>query len=259
MRTSWQVTRSVWHAMFMREALARTTRDRFAWFWMLAEPIAFVVIMVLVRELLGRIRLIVGAEWIPWLVVGLVAFFLFREAVLRSLGAIEANRGLFAYRQVKPVDPVLVRNVLEGLLKTVVLFILIAGVALLGYDILPFDPLGAMFVWLSIWLLGFGAGLVVSVAGALVPEVERVVRMMMLPMLLLSGVIIPLQTMPYQVQQYLLYNPVAHGLESLRLSFFEYYHPVQGVDLGYLWFWALAMIALGLAMHLRFDMRLKAR
>jgi len=65
-----------------------------------------------------------------------------------------------------------VRNVLEGLLKTLVLFILIAGVALLGYDILPSDPLGAMFVWISIWLLGLGAGLVVSVVGALVPEGE---------------------------------------------------------------------------------------
>jgi len=86
MRTHWEVTRSVWHATFMREALARTTGDRFAWFWMLAEPIAFVVIMVLVRELLGRLRLIMGAEWIPWLVVGLVAFFLFREGVLRSMG-----------------------------------------------------------------------------------------------------------------------------------------------------------------------------
>lgn len=258
MRTSWQVTRSVWHAMFMREALARTTGDRFAWFWMLAEPVAFVVIMVLVRELIGRLRLVVGAEWIPWLVLGLVAFFLFREGVLRSLGSVEANRGLFAYRQVKSVDPVLVRNILEGLLKTLVLLMLIAGVALLGYDILPFDPLGAMLVWMSIWLLGLGGGLVISVAGSLVPELGRVVRMMMLPMFLLSGVIIPLQALPYQVQQYLLYNPVAHGLESLRLSFFEHYKPLQGVDMTYLWFWALAMIALGLALHLRFDMRLKA-
>ncbi len=259
MRTSWQVTRSVWHAMFMREAVARTSGDRFAWFWMIAEPVAFVVIMVLVRELLGRLRLIVGAEWIPWLVLGLVGFFLFREGVLRSLNAVASNRGLFAYRQVHPVDPVLVRNVLEGLLKTLVLFILIAGVALLGYDILPFDPLGAMFVWLSIWLLGLGGGLVVSVAGALVPELGRVVRMMMLPMLLLSGVLIPLQTLPYRVQQYLLYNPVVHGLESLRLSFFEHYKPVQGIDLAYLWLWALSMMALGLALHLRFGMRLKAR
>ncbi|ACL72392.1 ABC 2 transport system integral membrane protein [Thioalkalivibrio sulfidiphilus HL-EbGr7] len=259
MRTHWEVTRSVWHATFMREALARTTGDRFAWFWMLAEPIAFVVIMVLVRELLGRLRLIMGAEWIPWLVVGLVAFFLFREGVLRSMGAVEANRGLFAYRQVKPVDPVLVRNVLEGLLKTLVLFILIAGVALLGYDILPSDPLGAMFVWISIWLLGLGAGLVVSVVGALVPEVGRLVRMMMLPMFLLSGVIIPLQTLPHQVQVYVIYNPVVHGLESLRLSFFEGYKSLPGIDLTYLWLWSLSMIALGLALHLRFDMRLKAQ
>jgi len=85
------------------------------------------------------------------------------------------------------------------------------------------------------------------------------VRMMMLPMFLLSGVIIPLQTLPHQVQVYVIYNPVVHGLESLRLSFFEGYKSLPGIDLTYLWLWSLSMIALGLALHLRFDMRLKAQ
>jgi capsular polysaccharide transport system permease protein len=258
-RTHWQVTFSVWRAMFLREVLARTMANRFAWFWMLAEPVLFVVVMVAVREMMGRARLVIGAEFVPWLIIGLVAFFLFREGVLRSIGAVEANRALFAYRQVKPVDPVIVRCALEGLLKTVVLFILIGGAAMLGYRILPADPLAVILVWGSMWLLGASAGLVISVLASLVAEVGTVARIMMLPMLILSGVIIPLQMLPYQVQQALLYNPVAHGLEMLRLSFFQGYKMIDGVDLLYLWWWALIMLALGLALHLRFATRLKAQ
>lgn len=259
MRTPLAVTWSVWRALFLREGTARTSGDRFAWFWMLAEPLAFVIVMVAVREMMGRVRLIVGAEWIPWLIVGLTAFFLFREGVLRSMGAIEANRALFAYRQVAPVDPVLVRNVVEGILKTLVLVILIFGASLLGHDILPSNPLGALNAWLAMWLLGMGAGLVVSVAASLVQEIGMVVRMAMLPLLILSGVIIPLQTFPHHIQQYLLYNPLVHGLETLRLAFFHNYKSLSGVDFGYLWYWIIGSIALGLILHLRFAHRLKAQ
>lgn len=259
MRTSWQVTRSVWHAMFMREALARMTAGRFAWLWMLVEPIAFVVVMIAVREVMGRISFASGAEFVPWLITGILAFNLFRDGVLRAMSAVDANRGLFAYRQVTPVDPVLVRAFLEGLLQTVVFAILIAGCALLGYHIIPADPLGAMFVWAGIWLLGAGGGLVVSAAGALVAEVSRVVRITMLPLFMLSGAIMPLQMLPHSVQEALLYNPVLHGVESMRLSFFSQYKALHGVDLLYLWFWVLGLVALGLALHAHFADRLKAQ
>ncbi|MCG5499544.1 MULTISPECIES: ABC transporter permease [Ectothiorhodospira] len=259
MRTPWQVTWSVWRALFLREAVARTSGDRFAWFWMLAEPLAFVVVMVWIRSLIGRVQYIFGADFVTWLIVGLTAFFLFREGVTRSLGAVEANRGLFAYRQVLPVDPVLVRNVVEGILKTLVFLILLIGAGLLGHPVIPADPLGVLYVWCLLWLLGMGIGLVMSVAATLVSEIGIIVRVMMLPLLILSGVIIPLQTLPHHVQEVLLYNPIVHGLEALRLAFFQHYKTMPGVDLLYLWYWIIGSTALGLAMHLRFSQRLKAQ
>ena len=49
-RTPWQVTRSVWYAMFMREAISRTMADRMGWFWMVFEPVALIAIMALIRS-----------------------------------------------------------------------------------------------------------------------------------------------------------------------------------------------------------------
>ena len=259
MRSPWQVTWSVWHALFMREVLARTTGDRLGWFWMLGEPVAFIAIMTSIRGLMGRTRLIIGADFIPWLIVGITAFFLFRETLTRAMTAIEGNQATFAYRQVQPIDPVLARCAMEGLLKTLVLLILITAATLLGEPILPADPLRAMWIWLSIWLLGLGAGLVVSVVARLIPDVQHIIKMLMLPMFIVSGALFPAQTIPYPMQQMLLYNPVLHALEVLRLSVFDGYKAIDGASLAYVWHWNLILLALGLALHVRFAERLKAQ
>ncbi len=121
-RTPWQVTRSVWYAMFMREAISRTMSDRMGWFWMVFEPVAFIGIMVGIRSFVSGDKLIVNAPFIPWMIAGLMGFSLAREGMLRGMGAVEANSALFAYRQVQPVDPVLVRNFLEGMLRSFVFY-----------------------------------------------------------------------------------------------------------------------------------------
>ena len=258
-RTSWQVTRSVWHALFMREAIARTTADRFAWFWMLVEPIAMVVVMVAIRAVVSSGHHIGGVDFIPWLICGLLGFYLFRENMMRSVGAVDANKALFAYRQVRPVDPVLIRCYLEGLLKTIVLLLFILASQLMGLGLMPSDLLGALFAWISLWMLGLGVGLTLSVLSSLVPEVGNIARIISLPLLIISGAMIPLNFIPYDLQQYLLLNPIVHGIESLRMFFFPSYQTLSGISMTFLWFCSLSLISLGLMLHLRFAMRLRAQ
>jgi capsular polysaccharide transport system permease protein len=259
-RSPWQVTRSVWSALFIREFLARVMADRMAWFWMLAEPVAFVAIMVAIRTVvLGRDVQIAGAEFVPWIIVGLLGFFLFREQMFRAIGAVDANAGLYTYRQVKPVDPVLTRSWLEGVLRTVVLLLFIGAGVLLHIDLVPRAPLAALWAWLSLWALGLGMGLTLSALSALVPEIGRIVRILSVPLLIISGVIFPLNFLPHDILAWLMINPIVHGLEALRDGFFSVYYPLPGASLLYLWYWALALLALGLMLHLRFEMRLKAR
>ncbi|NGO89839.1 MAG: ABC transporter permease [Halomonas sp.] len=258
-RTPWQVTRSVWYAMFVREALSRTMGDRMGWFWMIFEPVAFVGIMVAMRSFIRGGRLVVNAEFIPWLIAGLMGFMLVREGMLRGMGAIEGNQALFAYRQVQPIDPVLVRNFLEGALRSLVFLIFIGGGLMLGLDMYPDNALRVMAAWLSLWSLGLGLGLVTSVAATLVPEIGKVIRMLSLPLMILSGVIIPLNSLPHWLLEYLMLNPIPHGLETLRLGFFEKYQVVHGTSMLYFWLFTLTLISMGLLMHLRFVDRLKAK
>ncbi|NWO04304.1 MAG: ABC transporter permease [Alteromonadaceae bacterium] len=246
--------------MFIREALARTMADRMAWFWMLFEPIAMIAVMVAIRTVvMGRVRSIDGADFVPWMITGLFGFFLVRENMMRPIGAIDANKGLFAYRQVKPVDPVLVRCYLEGLLKSFIFTLFIIAGVLLGIDLVPADPLGALVAWGSLWALGLSAGLIFSALAGLVQEIGRILRIISLPLLIISGVILPLNFVPHDLLVYLMWNPIVHGLESLRASFFPLYRPVPGTSFLYLWYWILAMASLGLLLHVRFEKRLKRK
>lgn len=258
-RTPWQVTRSVWYAMFMREAISRTMSDRMGWFWMIFEPVAFIGIMVGIRSFVRGDRLIVNAEFIPWMIAGLLGFTLAREGMLRGMGAIEANSSLFAYRQVHPIDPVLVRNFLEGMIRSFVFLIFIVGGLMLGMDMYPDNAIRAIAAWMSLWCLGIGLGLVTSVASTLVPEIGKMIRMLSLPLLIISGVIFPLNQLPHWLLEYLMYNPIPHGLETLRLGFFENYQTIHGTSMLYFWLVTLSLNALGLLMHLRFIDRLKAK
>jgi len=217
-----------------------------------------VLLMLVVRTVvLGRMRHIDGAEFIPWMIVGLLGFYLVRENMMRPIGAIDANKGLFAYRQVKPIDPVLVRCYLEGLLKSFIFILFIIGATLLGFELIPAAPLEGIFVWFSLWCLGLSAGLIFSVLAGMVPEIGKVLRIISMPLLIISGVIFPLNFLPHELLVYVMWNPIVHGLESLRGAFFPLYRPITGTSLLYLWYWILGMATLGLMLHVRFELRLK--
>ncbi|MDP5189406.1 ABC transporter permease [Rheinheimera baltica] len=258
-RSSWQVTLDVWRAMFLREIVSRISADRLGWVWLLIEPVLHIVLFVAIRQLMGRVRFIPGAEFVPWFVVGMMGFFLFRQAITRSMGAINGNKALFAYRQVQPLDAVLVRCFIEGLLKTLVLLLIVGGATVLEYHILPHDLLGVILIWGFIWLLGTSIGIVLSVLNTVMPETEKVVGLIMLPLYFLSGVMVPIQFLPHALHPYLLLNPITHGIESLRHQFFEHYQTIAGIDLMYMGQWTLCCFFLGLLLHLRYRIRLIAK
>ncbi len=257
-RSPWQVTKSVWWALFVRETLSRTMSDRLGWFWLFFQPILIIIVFVEIRVvLLGNVQTVSGGEFVPWIVFGLMGFNLYRDTVMRPMGAIEVNRQLFAYRQVKPIDPVLVRGYIEFVLHTFIFLIFIFASLLLDFSLVPRDPAFALFVWLTIWLGSLGGGLLISGLGVIFPEVKKIMPVLIMPMLLISGVIFPIQYLPPEYQHYLLYNPIVHALEFLRVAFFENYQPVKGISLSYLWYWCFSFITIGLMLHVRYEQRLK--
>jgi len=254
-RPSLLITLSVWRALFLREALARLFSGRATWFWLVAEPVFSVAIMLFIFTVI-RVRTVGGIDTMLWLMVGMLGFFMFRRTGTQAQNAISANRTLFTYRQVLPVDTALVRAALEALLMVAVAGVLLAGAALLGHSVVPANPLAVLEAFLGLWLAGLGFGLVTSVVIELVPELGKVLKLVMAPLMIVSGVMIPISAVPQPYQGWLMLNPVAHGLEAARLGFAPYYHAVPELSVAYLYAFALVCIFFGLALYRRFATKL---
>lgn len=255
-RSSIRVTWDVWSAMFLREMITKTTNSRMGWFWMAFEPIAMICIILTLRHLVAGNRHIGGADYIAWSFVGYMGFLLARDTFMNLPGAIDSNSGLFTYKQIKPVDTVIIRGFVEFTIKSFVFLVMLVVAEVFQLHIMPYNPLLALYVWVSLWALGLGAGVLASVAATLIPEVGRIIGLTSIPLLISSAVILPINYVPVQFQKILLLNPIVNGVETLRTCFFVDYHTVDGVSLLYLWIWALSLLSLGLMFHVYYKEKL---
>jgi capsular polysaccharide transport system permease protein len=259
LRSPLAVTLQVWRALFLREAVARLARNPAEWFWVLAEPIGHIALLMWLFVIGFRQKHIVGGDVSVFIMLGVVAFFLPRNLLNHAIAAVGRGEALYGYRQVKPVDTVIARAGLESLLWCVMLAVIWAGAALFGFPVALADPVRALAALGGLWLAGIGLALTFSVLANLNAQIGHLVRMLMGPLYLFSAVFYPSARVPITMRDTLLLNPMVHGIESLRLAFMPGYQVPSGIDLLYLYKFAVVMIFLGLALHARFQDFLRAR
>jgi len=257
-RNPLSVSFAVWRAIFLREALDRLFDMRFAWFWLLAEPVLHIGFTAFIFNVI-RLRTVGNADTVVWIIVGMLAFFLFRRTAVQVTYAVDSSRQLFTYRQVKPFDPAIARAVLEAFVMMIISLLILGFVSLLGHETFPDDALLVMEAVMGLWLFGVGYGLIASVLMDLVSEMEHVLKILIMPLYLISGVILPMVNIPLPLREILMINPIAHGLELVRLGFFSYYHTVPGLSMSYLYAWGIVSVFLGLLLYRRFATQLVMR
>lgn len=258
MRSPLQITIGVLHALLMREALRRLFSTRAAWAWLIVEPLFHAGYLAIIYTVV-RVRTVGGIDLVIWLLSGLMAFFLFRRTASQVGEALTANRPLFAYRQVKPLDTFISRAVLEGALMTVLTAVVFAGASLLGHPFVPEAPLLVLLAFGCAWLIGLAWGMVVAVASDLVPELGNVMDLISRPLYLVSGVVFPLSMLPPMLREWLMLNPLAHLIELVRLGIAPHYHAVPEANLAYPSVFALVLVFAGLLLLRRFEWKVLAR
>lgn len=259
LRSPLAVTLSVWRALFLREAATRLARDPMAWFWLIAEPVGHIALLMWIFVIGFRQRQVVGADSSIFIMLGVLAFFLPRNMINRGIAVLGASEALYSYRQVKPIDTVIASVALESLLFCAVFFIVWTGAALLGFQVYVADPLGALLAAGALWLAGLGLALMLSVVANLNAQAGRLVRLLMGPLYLFSAVMFPTYAVPQAMRDAVLLNPLVHGVESFRLAFMPAYKVPAGIDLFYLLQFAVVMVFFGLVLHARFQVFLRAK
>ncbi|OYW09214.1 MAG: hypothetical protein B7Z53_03360, partial [Rhodospirillales bacterium 12-71-4] len=178
-------------------------------------------------------------------VVGYAPYFAFRAIINRASAAFQANSSLMYHRQVRLLDILLARNLLEMSAVTCVLVVILAG----ALWVIGFTPQSVPMVVASMLLMfafANGLSLLVAAGCARWEMLERLIHIYTYISLPFSGALFSLHSMPKEFREALLWNPQANLHEMVRDGMFGDLMPTY-YDFPYVLAWVLGVNLLGLA------------
>jgi len=121
-------------AFWLREFRVRFGSFRLGYAWAIIEPLYQVMIFTVLHAVIrGPGHDLYGASPAVFMLYGVITWLAFQHAVGQARGSIKGNRGLFGYRQIKPIDITIVRVGIEFLIMTVAYFVLLFAAFWLGF------------------------------------------------------------------------------------------------------------------------------
>ena len=250
-RSSSQVFLRSLRAFLLRELKSQFGRSRLGYFWALAEPAATVAILTALHaSVAGANRSIYQESPIIFFVFGAVPYFLFSNALSQTQGVCLSQKGLFNYRQIKPIDIMLARSLIDALMMLGVLSVFLLAWAWLGFSmprIRPLELIGALF---SLFCLGVSLGLVFEVFGTVFQDLRKIFSIATRPLFFVSGAFFTMTMLPDGLREVLYLNPILHGVDLTRDAVMAGY--TSPASWMYLWGCILLLQFVGLAAYRRY-------
>lgn len=244
LRKGWDIQKRVIGALMLRELTTRFGRENIGFLWIMIEPLLFAVFVGLMwRMMKGPVEH--GVDIIVFVVSGYIPLVLFRSSVTRAVSSFSVNGSLMYHRQIKILDLILVRFLVE-LIGHMMAYLFIAVVLwVLGLFPIPYDIGFLMLGWAYYALFTFAVTLVVAPLSEMSEVVEKVIPVTTYLMVPFSGAFFLVNLLHGNAAAVVLFSPPVHGMEMMRYGIFgptinpkfDYIYP-----LGF----CLPLVALGL-------------
>ena len=239
-----RVQRSVIFALFMKEYKAKLDGSRFGLIWTLIEPLAFVVILSSLWFARGREE-ISGVPVYMFIGVGMLSLKFFQASLNVIALGIRQNLNLLDYPNVKPIDAIIARFLLEGLITLMAGLLLFGGLYwIAGYVVVIRDFPVFFFTFVLALASAFGLAMLSGVYRTLLEGIHRAVPLVSAPLIFLSAVFYPLSVLPFKIQYWLSWNPIVQVNELMRVALFGV-NQQRDVDINYLALFAVCSCFLG--------------
>jgi len=243
----WRSQVLVTKALLHRELVTRFGKYKLGAIWAFADPLLSVIVIgVILGPLIGR-----SSGDIPYpffLLCGFMLLNMLSGSMSAGIGAAGANKGLMVFKKVQAFDPFVARFIFIFLINASALIVFCIVAYWIGIDVsVQRIPEAAICIILT-WLIGSGLGLFLGIATLKFNELEKIVGYIQRPLLFLSCVLYPLDAIPPQYAHYLLYNPLVHTIEYMRMMLFPSY-VANGVNLYYPTAWVVAAFAVGITAY----------
>jgi len=246
-RSGFEVQQAAVKALFLREIRTRFGKFRLGYFWAILEPSAHLLVLLGIFGFIMH-RTMPDISFPVFLLNGIIPYLIFSNITNRSIGAIEANQGLFNYRPVKPIDTIIARTLLETLIYTAVYILLMVVVWMAGEYFEITNLLQLVTTWSLLILFSCGIGLIFMVVGRTFTETQKFLPILLKPLYFISCIMFPLHSIPTDYWPYLLWNPLVHAVELSREAVMPGYVS-EGVSLSYLAICTLVTVFAGLALY----------
>ena len=243
-RKSLNIFLSVQKALFLRELGMRFSISKTGLFWTFFEPFIQVFILVFIKMVLfGKAN--DNYDFAVFLALNFTAFNMFKNILTKTMGAFSANKALFIYKQVKPIDTIIARIMVEVFITGIILIVFLFIGAYFHYDIevknLPMVALG--FAWLI--LFSFSLGLLLAVGNTFYLSIGKTINILMSFLMFGSAIFYTIEMLPSELQTYLLYNPLTHFMEMIHGCYFNVLND-NYVDYNFMLLWTVIPLYFGL-------------
>lgn len=206
-------------ALLMREIITRYGRNNIGFLWLFVEPL-LMTLMILLLWGAARANQYSDLNIIAFTLTGYPLAMMWRNVSNRAIGAISANASLLYHRNVRVLDTIFARMLLEIAGATIAQIAIVGVLILIGWIPTPADVFYMLMAWLLMAIFAIGLGLVICSIAFKVEAFGKIWGTFSFVMLPLSGVFFFVSSLPQQAQQYVLWMPMVHGTEMFRQGYF---------------------------------------
>lgn len=211
----WRIQIRVIHALMIRELTTRFGRENIGFLWIMAEPLLFAgLVGIMWRIMKGPEEHGVGL--IAFVVSGYIPITLFRHSVARSVQVFAVNGSLLYHRQIKILDFVLARFIIE-MLGGMMAYVFI-GAILIAFDEFPLPSNIGLFLagWFIYAFVSFSFAVVVAPLSEMSEVLEKLVPVVTYIMIPVSGLFTMASWLTPDLRAYMLWSPFVNGMEMMR-------------------------------------------
>lgn len=233
-------------ALIIRETSARYGNKAGGYVWAILDPLAHVLMMTYLFNVIARTPLL-GTDFALFFATGYLPFSGYQGMSSYVSGAIKANKNLFSYPIVAPIDAVFSRYILQ-LLTSVLVTIIVFAICTSEPSHLRSINMGVVVAsFVTATLLGLGIGIMNIPLFNDYPLYEKIFGLINRPMFLISGVFFLPDSMPRPIQEFILWNPLVHVIMWFRSGIYPEYKAF-GLDLNYLTLVTAIIVLIGLTL-----------
>ena len=216
---AWDTQRRVIVALMIRELTTRFGRENIGFLWVMVEPLLFAgLVGILYTYMIGTVEHGVGV--VAFIASGYIPLTVMRNSFGRCVSIFLANSSLLYHRQVRSLDFVIVRFVIEMIGGMMAYLFLGLVLNLFGLFPTPAYPGFLLAGWALYMLFSFACCLVIAPLSEMSEALEKLLPVTVYLAIPFSGTFNMASWLSPEARNFVLGSPLVNGMEMMRYGLF---------------------------------------